>query len=224
VDADIIEVNGRTLAQGTMGFKVHNTDAANDLTLTVGFPSWAGRSASFDPTKFNIFKTTLDNKTVSFDTGTAPVRYDDVERDVPWYTFQLQLGPDEKKTITTEFQQDLGDGVLPRFAFGMLPGNRWKNAISSARIAINLPVATTGEQFLALDPTVPTFNGQKLTWLWTDLNPENDPGITFIRPSTWQTLTEQSATRRSPPIDQPQERTDFEARVVQPRRRSMTDQ
>ena len=58
----------------------------------------------------------------------------------------------------------------------MLVGNRWKNAVGSARITVNLPAQTTGEQFITLDPIVPKFDGKKLTWLWESLQPRSRPG------------------------------------------------
>ncbi len=201
VDANIFENNGRTFAQGTLTWKAHNTDAANETTIVVGFPEFASASAQFDPTKFSAFRVLVDNKAVAFAPAVADVIYGDAARDVNWYTFELTLAPDEKKTITAEFTQDLGDELFPRFTYGMLVGNRWKNAVGSARVTVNLPAQTTGEQFNALDPIVPKFDGQKLTWLWENLNPEADPGVTFIKPSIWQTLIERRAAAAQNPDD-----------------------
>jgi hypothetical protein len=188
VDATIFEQDGRTLAQGTLTWKARNTDPANETTIVVGFPEWASASARFDPTAFAAFRVLLDNEAVVFAPAVADIVYGDAARDVNWYTFELTLAPEEKKTITAEFTQDLGDALFPRFAYGMLVGNRWKNAVGSARVTVDLPAQTTGEQFVTLDPVVPKFDGKNLTWLWEGLNPEADPGVTFIRPSVWQNL------------------------------------
>lgn len=201
VDAEISENDGHTIAQGEMTFKVHNTDKLNPTTLIVGFPEWAGANASFDPKRFGMFQVTYDDKLVQFVPGTASVIYGGVEREVSWHTFELTLEPDEKKTIRVRFVQDLGDAIFPRFRVGTLPGNRWKNTIGSARVTVKFPAPTTGEQFIALDPTLPQFDGQKLTWLWTNVNPEADPGVTFIRLSTWQTLLERRAAVAQNPDD-----------------------
>lgn len=201
VDATLFESDGRTFAQGTLAWSAHNTDPANETTVVVGFPEWASASEMFDPTKFTAFRVLLDGESVVFAPATAGVIYGDASRDVNWYSFELTLAPDEKKTITAEFAQDLGDGLMPRFTYGMLVGNRWKNAVGSARITVNLPVETTGEQFIALDPTVPKFDGKSLTWLWENLNPEADPGVTLIRPSAWQTLLERRAAAAQNPDD-----------------------
>lgn len=201
VDAQISESDGHTLARGASTWKVHNTDALNVVTATVGFPEWASRTGQFDPGKFNTFRVLLDNQAVSFTPASAEVRYDDVARTVTWYTFELELNPDEKKTVQLEFAQDLGDRLMPRFEYGMLPGNRWKNAVGSARITINLPRQTTGEQFIALDPTVPQFDGKKLTWVWTNLNPESDPAVTLIKPSLWDALAQGRAAAAQAPDD-----------------------
>lgn len=201
VDANIFETDGRTYAQGTLTWSAHNTDAANETTIVVGFPEWASASEMFDPTKFAAFRVLLDGESVVFAPATAGVVYGDASRDVNWYSFELTLAPDEKKIITAEFAQDLGDGLLPRFTYGMLVGNRWKNAVGSARITVRLPVETTGEQFITLDPVVPKFDGRNLTWLWENLNPEADPGVTLIRPSLWQTLLERRAAAAQKPDD-----------------------
>ncbi len=201
VDANLYEADGRTFAQGTMTWKARNTDAANETTIVVGFPEWASASAQFDPTKFSAFRVLVDNKAVAFAPATADVIYGDAARDVNWYTFELTLAPDEKKTIIAEFTQDLGDSLFPRFGYGMLVGNRWLHAIGSARITVNLPTDTTGEQFITLDPIVPKFDGKKLTWLWESLNPEADPGVTLIRPSVWQNVLTQRANVAQNPDD-----------------------
>lgn len=201
VDANLAEADGHTVASGTMSWKVHNTDAANDVTIVVGFPAQASASATFDPTQFSGFRVLLDNKPVVLAPGTADIVYGDTARDVNWYTFELTLKPDEKKEIVADFVQDLGTDLFPRFTYGMLVGNRWKNAVGSARITVNFPEETTGEQFITLDPDVPHFDGKQVTWLWQNLNPEADPGITLIRPSLWQTLNEKRATAAASPDD-----------------------
>lgn len=201
VDANIYESDGHTFAQGTLSWKAHNTDEANETTIVVGFPELASASATFDPTKFSAFRVLMDDESVVFAPATADIVYGDAARDVNWYSFELTLAPDEKKTVTAEFTQDLGEVLFPRFTFGMLVGNRWKNAVGSARVTVNLPVETSGEQFIALDPVVPKFDGRKLTWLWENLNPEADPGVAFIRPSVWQTLLARRATAAQKPDD-----------------------
>lgn len=201
VDANIYEQDGQTFAQGTITWKARNTDPANETTIVVGFPEWASASAGFDPTKFTAFRVLLDNEAVVLSPAVADVIYGEAARDINWYTFELTLAPDEKKTITAEFTQDLGDDLFPRFMYGMLVGNRWKNAVGSARVTVNLPSQTTGEQFITLDPIVPKFDGQKLTWLWENLNPEADPGVTLIRPSVWQNLLEQRSRAAQDPDD-----------------------
>jgi hypothetical protein len=201
VDADIGEANGHTLASGTLTWKVHNTDTLNDTTIVVGFPAQASANATFDPTQFSAFRMLVDNKPVVLAPGTADVVYGDAPRTINWYTFELTLKPDEKKELTAEFTQDLGDGLFPRFTYGTLVGNRWKNSIGSARITVNFPTETTGEQFVALDPEIPDFDGKKLTWLWQSHRPAADPGVTFIRPSTWQTLLDKRAAAAQNPDD-----------------------
>jgi tetratricopeptide (TPR) repeat protein len=201
VDATISETDNHTFAQGTLTWKVHNTDTANETTIVVGFPQMASASEAFDPTKFTAFRVLFDDKSVVLAPATADVVYGDVSKDVTWYTFELTLQPDEKKVITGEFTQDLGDGLYPRFTYGMLVGNRWKNEVGSARVTVTLPAQTTGDQFISLDPIVPKFDGETLTWLWESLNPEADPGVTFIRPSVWQTLIARRADATKNPDD-----------------------
>lgn len=201
VDANIFEQDEHTFAQGTLTWKARNTDPANETKIVVGFPELASASATFDPTKFSAFRVLVDNKPVVFAPATADIVYGDAARDINWYTFELTLAPDEKKTITAEFTQDLGADIFPRFTYGMLVGNRWKNAVGSARVTVNMPAQTTGEQFVALDPSVPKFDGERVTWLWENLNPEADPGITFIRPSLWQTLLNERANAVQNPDD-----------------------
>lgn len=201
VDAALYESDGHTFAQGTQQWVMHNTDPANETTIRVGFPAQASANATFDPTQFAAFRVRLNNQPVVLASDTADVVYGDAPRAINWYTFDVTLKPDEKKTIVGEFTQDLGDGLFPRFTYGTLVGNRWKNSIGSARVSVKLPAETTGEQFIALDPVVPKFDGKTLTWLWESHRPEADPGVTFIRPSNWQTLLAQRAAVAQNPDD-----------------------
>ncbi len=193
VDANLAESNGHTIVQGNTLFKVHNTDNVDKITLPVGFPEWAGGALSFDPSQFSEFDVTLDGKKIAFTPTNAPVKIGNELRPVNWYSFDLTLEPDEKKVVSVDFIQDLGTDIFPRFTYGLLPSNGWKGAIGSARLTVHLPAPTTGEQFIALDPSVPDFNGEELSWLWLDFNPNADPGVTLIRPSLWADLLNKRA-------------------------------
>lgn len=193
VDANLFESDGHTIVQGNTSFKVHNTDALNPITLPVGFPEWAGGALSFDPSQFSDFSVTLDGKKVAFTPTNAPVKIGNELRPVNWYSFDLTLDPDEKKVVSVDFTQDLGTDIFPRFTYGLLPSNGWKGPIGSARLTVHLPAPTTGEQFVALDPSVPDFDGEELSWLWINFNPVADPGITVIRPSLWTDLLNKRA-------------------------------
>lgn len=201
VDVNLTENDGHTFASGAMTWKAHNTDGANDVSIIVGFPAQASADAIFDPTQFSAFRVLLAGKPITLAPATADIVYGGAARNVTWYTFELTLKPDEKKEIVVEFTQDLGDALFPRFTYGMLVGNRWKNAVGSARLTVNFPTETTGEQFIALDPDVPEFDGKKITWLWQTFKPEADPGVTFIRSSLWQTLNAARAAVAQNPDD-----------------------
>lgn len=201
LDGNLTESDGHTVVQGTTTFKVHNTDTLQPVTVTVGFPEWAGGALSFDPAKFSNFSVTSNNKDLSLTTANAPVRIGKESRAVKWYTFDLKLDPDEKQVINVAFTEDLGTNVLPRFTYGLMPSNGWKGSIGSVRLTLNLPSPTTGDQFVALDPKVPQFDGEKLTWLWIDLEPDADPGITLIRPSFWSDLLNKRTSAAQSPND-----------------------
>jgi tetratricopeptide (TPR) repeat protein len=201
LDGDLTESGGHTFVQGNMTFKVHNTDNLQPVTLAVGFPEWAGGDLSFDPAAFVTFDVTVDNKKITLGQTNAPVRVGAEVRSVNWYTFDLSLDPDEKKVVVVDFAQDLGSGFLPRFTLGLEPSNGWEGKIGSARLTLNMPSPTTAEQFVALDPSVPQFDGEKLTWLWIDFNPDADPGVTLIRPSVWTDLLSKRAAAAQNPDD-----------------------
>jgi hypothetical protein len=199
VDATITETDGHTLAQGNSTFKVHNTDTLDPITLTVGFPEWAGGDLSFDPGQFGDFGVTMDNRKVPLTVVAAPVQIGQASRTVNWYSFEIDLDPDEKKLVTANFTQDLGADIYPRFTYGLVPSNGWKGPIGSIRLSIHFPAPTLGDQFIALDPTIPQFDGQNVTWLWTGIDPDVNPGLTFIRLSTWNALvTQRAAVTQSP--------------------------
>lgn len=201
LDGSLTEVNGHTIVQGTTTFKVHNTDPLQQVTAKVGFPEWAGGALTFDPAQFSSFSVSENNKNVTLVPANAPLKIGKESRTVNWYTFDLTLDPDEKDVIIADFTQDLGEDILPRFTYGLEPSNGWKGSIGSVRLTLTLPTPTTGEQFVALDPKAPQFDGEKLTWLWIDLNPDADPGVTLIRPSFWADLLNKRAAAAQSPDD-----------------------
>lgn len=194
LDVNVIDADGRTRVQGDTTFKLHNGDNANPVTIPVGFPEWAGGANGFDPNLLADFRVTLDNKKIALARTPAPVKIGREERNVNWYAFDLKFDPDEKKSVRVEFIQDLGAGILPRFYYGLLPSNGWKGPIGSLRLTVHFPTSTTGEQFIALDPKLPTFDGQDITWLEVGHNPNSDRAVTFIRPSLWNELLAKRAT------------------------------
>ncbi|MEW5718075.1 MAG: hypothetical protein AB1817_05585, partial [Chloroflexota bacterium] len=189
LDADISEIQGRTIISGTSTFKLHNTDRLNDLQIAVGFPTWAGDPYAFDPARFDPFVVSVDGaKVKTLNPGRADLKIGNTTRAVDWYTFTLTIAGDEKKTVRYDFQQDLGDGALPRFTYGLFPALSWKGSIGSARLTLNFPGTTALEQIVAYDPPNPTFDGQSLTWLFATKEPTANPTLTFLRMSLWNDL------------------------------------
>ncbi len=202
VDADISESNGHTFVSGNSTFKIHNTDRLNDLQIPVGFPSWAGDPYVFDPTQLGSFTVSIDGQKIkTLNPSRAALNIGGVVRTVDWYTFTLSIAGDEKRTVRFDFNQDLGNSVLPRFVYGLVPAADWKNSIGSARITLNLPTMTTLDQVVAADPPNPTFNGTSVTWLFTNHEPPINPSLTIIRPTLWDDLNNKRRTVQQNPSD-----------------------
>lgn len=201
LDADIVETNGHTIISGNSTFKLHNTDRLNDLQVPVGFPGWAGDPFAFDPSRLASFSATLDGKKLSLAPSRADLKIGSAVRNVDWYSFTLQIAGDEKKTVRIDFAQDLGDGALPRFTFGLVPAANWKGSIGSARLSLRFPDATTLEQVATYDPPDPAFDGTTLTWNYTSHNPVSNPTLTFVRPSLWSDLVARRRAVQSSPND-----------------------
>ena len=202
LDASIIEINGRTIITGNSTFKLHNTDRLNDLQVAVGFPTWAGDTYAFDPAKFDLFVVTLDGKKVNaLNPGKADLRIGREVRAVDWYTFTLAIASDEKKTVRYDFQQDLGEGILPRFTYGLFPATAWKGSIGSARIEVQSPETTTLEQIIAYDPPNPQFDGNSFRWNFATNEPSANPSLTLIRPAVWSDLNAKRRAAQQSPND-----------------------
>ena len=189
LDADISEIQGRTIISGNSTFKLHNTDRLNDLQVAVGLPTWAGDPYASDPARLDPFAVSVDGvKVKTLNPGRADLKIGSAVRAVDWYTFTLTIAGDEKKIVRYDFQQDLGDGALPRFTYGLFPALNWKGSIGSARLTLNFPGTTGLEQIVAYDPPNLEFDGQSLTWLFTSKEPAANPTLTFLRMSLWNDL------------------------------------
>lgn len=195
LDAEISESGGHTLVSGNSTFKIHNTDRLDDLQVPVGFPSWAGDPYTFDPAQLASFTVSVDGQKIkTLNPARADLKIGDVVRTVDWYTFTLSIAGDEKKTVRFDFEQDLGDGALPRFAYGLVPAANWKGSIGSARLTLQFPEMTTLGQIVTADPVNPAFDGTSVTWLFLNHEPPANPALTFLRPSAWDDL---NANRRA---------------------------
>jgi len=189
LDADISEVQGRTILSGTTTFKLHNTDRLNDLQTAIGLPTWAGDPFAFDPARLEPFSVSIDGVRVrTLTPARADLKIGTATRTVDWYTFTLTIEADDKKTVRYDFRQDLGDGALPRFTYGLLPAANWKGNIGSARLTLNFPGFTALEQIVAYDPPDPEFDGRSITWRHISKLPTANPTLTFLRPSLWNDL------------------------------------
>ncbi|HEX9074321.1 MAG TPA: hypothetical protein VF932_01015 [Anaerolineae bacterium] len=199
VDADIGESSGHTLVTGNSTFKLHNTDNLNDVQVAVGFPAWAGDPFTFDPSKLNTFSVSVEGKKAILSPSRADLKVGSAVRTVDWYTFTLPLAADEKKTVRLDFQQDLGDSALPRFAYGLRTATGWKGSIGSARITLRFPESTLPEQIADYDPPNPKFDGASFSWNFTNHEPPTNPTLTFLRPSVWNDLlTRRHAVQQNP--------------------------
>lgn len=186
LDADILEVQGRTMISGTSTFKLHNTDRLNDWQGVVGFPTWAGDPYAFDPARLEAFSVSVDGvKVKTLTLARADLKIGTSTRTVDWYTFTLALEGDEKKIVRYDFRQDVGESALARFTYGLLPAANWKGNIGSARLTLNFPDFTTLEQIIAYDPPDPEFDGKSWTWRHISKLPTANPTLTFLRPSVW---------------------------------------
>lgn len=202
LDADISELNGHTIISGYSTFKLHNTDQLSDTLAAVGFPTWAGDPFAFDPGRLGTFAVSIDGAKVrSLTPAHTDLKIGSTIRAVDWYTFTVALAADEKKTVRYDFQQDLGDSTMPRFAYGILPAIDWKGSIGSARLTLNFPQPTTLEQIVAYDPPNPDFNGQSITWRMTNKEPIANPSLTFLRPSIWDDLNNKRRAAQQNPND-----------------------
>lgn len=200
LDADISESGGRTIISGNSTFKLHNTDRLDDVQASVGFPTWAGDPYAFDPARFSSFNVSIEGKKVATLTpARAELRIGNALRAVGWYTFTVAFDADEKKTVRFDFQQDLSDGMMPRFVYGIFPADNWKGSIGSTRLTLRFPHSTTLEQIVAYDPPNPEFDGQSITWRFERKLPTSNPALTILRPSVWDDLnTKRRASQQNP--------------------------
>lgn len=201
LDIEIHESGGHTLLTGNSTFKLHNIDRLNDLQISVGFPTWAGDPFAFDPAHLDAFSVSVEGKKMTLTPARADIKIGNAVRSVDWFSFTLPIAGDEKKTVRLDYQQDLGDGAMPRLTYGLVTSTGWKGNIGSARLTIRFPEATTLEQIIAYDPPNPTFDGTSLTWLFQNYDPPANPTLVILRPSIWSDLLAKRRAARQNPND-----------------------
>lgn len=198
VDADIFQEGERTWASVDCVFKLHNTDRLEEVKMMVGFPSWDGEGLHFDPKRLLGFRVTIDGQTVALERSRVQTKIDDGLRELEWYVWELILAPDERKVIEASFRADLGEGLLAHFPFALM-GEGWKGPVGSARITVHMPQRTIPQQFVGKNPNEVTFDGQSITWDFTEFTSSERLSITFVKPSLWQSiLTAREEVARNP--------------------------
>jgi tetratricopeptide (TPR) repeat protein len=188
VDLDVVESGDRTILNGQLAFKVHNTDRLTRTEQLVGFPTWGGGATELNEKSFTQFVISQNGETIQPQWQTSPLKLGSETRSVRWLTFPLKLAEDERATIQVTLRQDLGDATLPTITFAQAPAILWKGYVGSARYAIHVPVLTTPEQFRVISPAGSTFDGKSISWLFSEFNPEVPTIVQLVKPRLWREI------------------------------------
>ncbi len=187
-DVNVSDSNEGVALNGTLTFKLHNTDKLSKTTLLVGFPTWGGGSVELNDKNFSQFDISADKKPIQADWQTLPLKIGNETRTVRWLTFPVNLDEDERASVQVAFQLHLGADPLPTIVIAQAPAILWKNYVGSARFSIHFPSVTTPEQFRYSAPVASTFDGKVLTWTYEQYNPDAPIVLQIVKPRIWREI------------------------------------
>ncbi len=198
IDVTIEEEDEATVATVRCVFKLHNADKLEGTAVPLGFPKQAGNDLHFGPEGLRDLSLRVDGQEIELISPFGGQIEGDSGADV-WHTHPLSLSADGKVTVQMDYSQDLGDGLLLDFHYVLLPSMGWEGPIDSARVTVHLPLTTTLEQLITAEPEGASFDGQRLTWHFTDFEPRADIHLVFVKPSFWrEILAARQAVVRDP--------------------------
>ncbi len=194
LDVDVVESGEGTALVGQMLFKLHNTDRLAGAELSVGFPSWGGGAQELNEKSFTQFTISQNGRPIQPEWQTQPITLNKLTRNVRWLAWSTTMAEDERAIIQVSFRQELGDQPLPTFVFAQAPAILWKGYVGSARYTVRFPWVTTPEEFRQIAPKGSEFDGQRVSWLFSDFNPDEPILLQFIKPRFWREVV---AARRA---------------------------
>ncbi|KPL87771.1 TolC family protein [Ardenticatena maritima] len=194
-DVDIFtDENGLTWAAVEAAYKLHNVSKTSAAFVQFGWPAWSGGALNSDPAALVDFQVRRNGQALTLTPIEMPLSLAGETRTTTVWTTAATLARDERTTFTASWRQLLGEGPLVTWEFGLLPAARWRGAVGSTRITVNLPELTTQEQLVRVSPTEfaysgeYTFYGDRVEWIFVSYLPDTNVSLTLIAPPLWREM------------------------------------
>ena len=187
VDVQLRAAQGRTFADVSTRYQLHNRDRLEGYEVPLGFPRQLDGPARFDPTSQSGLRLTADGKPVA----PAP--------DGRYADWQHVFAADGKLVVEMDYVVDLGDDPIITVRYDPTPAAEWATLVDGIQIRFHLPKPKMMEQIVEIEPDTMTFDGQAVTWQAEYAEPNAPLVVRIISPPIWdQIVTTQHAIFNSP--------------------------
>lgn len=168
-------------------FEFHNDGKATDVQM--GFPeiATAGGDASAEG-RLNDFKSWVDDKPakVVYIVSSKNEKTEYSEKYKAWYTKKVHFDAGQTRRVVNMYSARLGtdetaggpDGMIFTFGYILRTGANWNGPIKEAVINVDVSAAGTYSDIGAY-PKNFTTNGKKFTWVFKNIEPKEDIGLSF---------------------------------------------
>jgi hypothetical protein len=189
VDVQIEERAGHAFASVRCVFQIQNPDKEAAQAITLTWPTALPNGLTFDPAALSDVSVDVDGqpKTLIPMLARSPVTA--TGGVTVGYSLAVTVPSDDMAAVGLRYRQDLGDASVATFHFAGSVGGRWPGPLSSSRLTVKFPDQTSPEQLVEVRPADAIFDGQALTWYYSNAEPRQDTELVFVRPSLWHDVS-----------------------------------
>ncbi len=173
VDISMRDDGDQAIAEVQAVFRVHNTDKANERTLTVAIPGYPAPKPAPSQLRFTVGGQ---------DIATTPGF-------TQWWVADIDFKPDQRRNLVLTYSAPLGKGPFVSFSYPTdLTARLWPGALQSARVTLSFAEPPNPQSWLKLTPENYSLTAEAVTWSYDAVDPKNPIEYVFMRPTLWDEL------------------------------------